>query len=134
MKIKTPPSLAVVITGFLVLLAGCSKKTAEAPAPPPDVSTASTPVQRPVSTPAAASLVVPDAHLAQSQTAMKTGDYDAAAAALITAQRARLNEQQAAAAAAQMHQLQSSVAAAAAAGDPRATAAAERLRKASMAR
>ena len=83
MKIKTPPSLAVVTAGFLVLHAGCSKETAEAPAPPPEASTAAAPVQRPAPGPAAAPVVVPDAHLAQSQAAMKTGDYDAAAAALI---------------------------------------------------
>jgi type IV pilus biogenesis protein CpaD/CtpE len=134
MKLKTPPLLVVVTAGFLVLLAGCSKDSAEAPAPPSEVSTAVAPVQQPSSVPTAAPVVVPDAHLVQSQAAMKTGDYDAAAASLIAVQRAKLNEQQAAAAAAQMHQLQSSVAAAAAAGDPRAAAAAERLRKASMAR
>lgn len=123
MKLKTPPSLAVVTAGFLVVVAGCSKETADVPAPPPEAST-----------PAAATVAAADGHLAQSKAALEAGDYDAAADALITAQGASLNEQQATAAAAQMRQLQSSIASAAAAGDPRAQAAAARLRQAAMRR
>jgi hypothetical protein len=135
MKINTSLSLVVFTAGLLVVVAGCSKETAEAPvAPPVETPAAAAPIQRPVSTPTATTVAMPEAHLSQSQAALKAGNYDAAAAALITAQRAKLNEQQAAAAAAQMHQLQSSIAAAAAAGDPRALAAAARLRQASNAR
>lgn len=78
--------------------------------------------------------VLPDAHLAESQAALNARDYDKAAAALIAVQRAKLNDQQAAAAAAQMRQLQGSLAAAVASGDPRAKAAADRLRQSAMSR
>ena len=134
MKIKVSPSLAVVTAGLCVLVAGCSKKTAEAPAPSPDATATPVAVQQPATTPAPTALATPDTHLAESQAALKAKNYDDAATALIAAQRGRLNEQQAAAAAAQMRQLQSSIAEAAAAGDPRAQAAAARLRQAAMAR
>ena len=134
MKIKMPPSLAVVTAGIIVVLVGCSKKTAESSAATPEASNSAAPVQQPVAAPVFATVAAPDAHLAQSQAALKAKDYDTAAAALITAQRAKLNEQQAAAAAAQMRQLQANIAEAAAAGDPRAKAAADRLRQASMSR
>lgn len=134
MKIKTPPSLTVATAALLVLGTGCSKKTTEAPAPTPEATAVPAAVQPPTTAPVTATVAAPDTHLAESQAALKAKNYDTAAAALIAAQRARLNEQQAAAAAAQMRQLQSSIAEAAAAGDPRAKAAADRLRQSAMTR
>jgi hypothetical protein len=116
------------------LLAGCEKKEAAVPATAPQATApANQPVQ-PAANPVAATAVAPDARLAESQAALKAKDYDRAAATLLKVQRAQMNEQQAAAAAAQMRQLQSSLASAAASGDPRAIAAANRLRQASMVR
>lgn len=134
MKVKMPPLLTLVAAGFLVVVYGCSKKAAEVPAPAAETTATPAAVQQPTTTPAMTAVPTPDPRLAESQAALKAKNYDAAAVALITAQRSKLNEQQAAAAAAQMRQLQSSIAEAAAAGDPRAKAAADRLRQSAMAR
>jgi hypothetical protein len=129
-KTKTLSHRLLVAGGALLLLAGCGKKEAAAPSPGPD-QTAVQPAQpEAAATPAPAA--APDSRLTESQTALAARDYDRAAEALIALQRTQLNEQQAAAAAAQMRQLQSSLAGAVAGGDPKAIAAAQRLRQASM--
>ena len=134
MKSRTPSfwfsSSALLIT----LLAGCGKKEAEPPAPAPQTTAPVAQQVQPAATPASSRPDAPDARLAQSQAALKARDYDQAAATLVAMQHNRLNEQQAAAAAAQMRELQSSLAGAVASGDPRAIAAANRLRQASLAR
>lgn len=65
---------------------------------------------------------------------MKARQYDQAVEALAALQQQRLTEQQAAVVAAQMRQLQSDLAAGVANGDPRAKAAADRLRRSAKAR
>ncbi len=125
-------SLALTL---LLAVSSCGKKEASAPAPDPVAAapaTAAPAGAAPVAPTQTA--VLPDARLAESQAALKARDYDKAAAALIAVQRAKLNDQQAAAAAAQMRQLQSSLAEAVASGDPRAKAAADRLRQSAMSR
>lgn len=128
MKYKTHSTLVSAV--LISLLTGCSKE-AEVPAPSPEVAPA---VQQAQPAPAAAIPSAPDGRLTESQAALKARDYDKAAEALIALQRAKLNEQQAALAAAQMRQLQSSLADALASGDPRAKAAADRLRQSAMSR
>jgi len=116
---------------LLTLLAGCGKKETAVQTPVPETTAPVAQQVQPAANPAAATAVAPDARLVESQAALKAGDYDRAAAALVAMQAARLNEQQAAAAAQQMRQLQSRLASAVASGDPRAIAAAKRLREAS---
>ena len=124
----------VCLPALVVLwLAGCSKaKTESAPAPPPPVSTApaTSPAPPPV---AAAPAIAPDTGLSQAQAALKARDYETAADTLLALQQSRrLTEAQAAATADQMRQLQSALVGAIARGDPKAQAAAEKLRRASM--
>jgi hypothetical protein len=70
--------------------------------------------------------------LAAADAALKTRDYDRAAASILAVQRQKqLTEQQAQAAHNQMVRLQSDLAAAVASGDPKAKAAAELLRRSS---
>lgn len=134
MKIKTDLTLAAFVALSLLLLNGCGEKEADVPAPVPETAAPAPQVAQPVAPPTAAVAVAPDTRLVESQTALKAKNYDDAAASLVALQRTKLNAQQAAAAAAQMRQLQSSIAEAAAAGDPRAKAAADRLRQSAMAR
>jgi len=63
---------------------------------------------------------------------MEAREYDRAAESLLALQRTQLSAQQAEAAAAQMQQLQQNLAGAVANGDPKAIAAAKKLRQASM--
>jgi hypothetical protein len=116
---------------LITLLAGCGKKETEVQTSAP-VTTP--PVAQQVQRAATTTSSTPDARLVESRAALKARDYDQAAAALVAMQAARLNEQQAAAAAEQMRQFQSSLASGVASGDPRAIAAANRLRKASSVR
>jgi hypothetical protein len=120
------PALAVLVASA----AGCKKQEAEAP---PAAGNAPALQQSPApaaSTAPTASTT--DSQLAESQKALAARQYDTAAEALIALQRTKLTDQQAAAAAAQMRQLQKSVAAGLASGDPRARAAAEKLRGSEM--
>ena len=116
--------------GACVLFAGCSKKAADAAAPP-ETPVAAQPVE-PAAAPVAqapASDAAPDMQLAAAQAAIKARDYEQAAVALVALQQAQLSAQQAEAVAQQMRQFQSGLAAAVASGDPRAKAAADRLRQ-----
>lgn len=116
---------------FALALCGCGKKKEPVPAPAP-VAPAAAPAAVPAAVQNAA--IIPDARLAESQAAIKAGEYDKAAEALISLRRTQMTEQQAAAAAAQMRQLQGSLAQAVASGDPRAKAAADRLRQSALTR
>ena len=128
MKTMTPSFWVFSSALLLTLLAGCGKKETGVHA---SVTETTAPVAQQVQPAAKPALLTPDTGLAESQAALKARDYDKAAATLVAMQATRLNEHQAAAAAAQMRQLQSSLASAVASGDPRAIAAANRLREAS---
>ena len=126
-------ALATGVVTFL-LLAGCGKKS-------DDSSTVTTPTAVQPDQPTAASVAptprqsaAPDVRLAESQAAINSGDYEKAATALITAQQTRLSQQQAEALAKQMQQLQGNLAAGVANGDPRAIAAANKLRQSATVR
>lgn len=124
-----PAKLIVPLLASL-LISGCGKE-AKAPAPPPLVEAPASPQphEQPTAAPITYPTVATDARLAESQAALKANDYEKAATALISLQQTRLNEQQAAAMTAQMKQLQGSLAGALASGDPRAKAAAAKLRQ-----
>lgn len=125
----------VASAGACMLFAGCGKKSDDAAAPPETPVTAQTVDQAAApAAPASASDVAPDAQLATVQTAIKARDYEQAATALIALQQARLNAQQAEAVAQQMRQFQKGLAQALANGDPRAKAAADRLRQSATVR
>jgi hypothetical protein len=119
-----------------LLMTGCGKTSteeAEAATPAPGAATEAQPIS-PTTSPAPAA-AAPTVHLQESKTALGAGDYEKAAAALISAQQqANLSAQQAEAVAAQMRQLQSSLASAVASGDPKAKAAAEKLRQSATVR
>lgn len=119
---------------LLAVFAGCGKEKAQAPAPAKTAaeSTATPANSTPPPVAVAPAATAPDARLVESQAAFKSREYDKAVEVLLAAQRAKLSEQQAAAAAAQMRQFQSGLAEAVASGDPRAKAAADRLRQAAM--
>jgi len=123
-------ALTIAVGGTL-FLGGCGKEAEDTPTPDtgPAVESPQTNGGEP-----AATTPQPSTHLTQSQVALEARDYDRAAEEILAMQRSQLSEQQAAAAAAQMRQLQSSLAGAVAAGDPKAIAAAQKLRQASMAR
>lgn len=114
----------------LATFVGCSKEEATAPTAPEPTPSAptQTELQR-TAAPAVQANAPSDPRLQESQAAIKAREYDRAAEALIALRRARLTDQQAAIAAAQMQQLQSDLASAVASGDPRAKAAADRLRQ-----
>jgi len=134
MKTRTISFWLISSALAVTLLAGCKQEEATVPDPAPQSPAPANQPGQPAANAAAATAVAPDARLAESQAALKAQDYDRAAATLVAMQQTKMNEQQAAAAAAQMRQLQSSLATAAASGDPRAIAAANRLRQASMVR
>lgn len=123
-------TLTIGLAGVL-LTTGCGKSSTEeveTAAPAPEAATEAQPNQ-PTATPAPAAAAAPNVYLQESKTALGAGDYEKAAAALISAQQqANLSAQQAEAVAAQMRQLQSSLASAVAGGDARAKAAADKLR------
>ena len=124
---------ALILALLALGSAGCGKNKLEAPLPPSETSSPAAQATASVP-PATTAAATPEVWLAQSQAALKAREYDQATVTLLTLQRARLNAQQAAAAAAQMRQLQGSLAQAIADGDPRAKAAADRLRQAAMER
>lgn len=121
-------------TVALLLLTGCGKNADEASGETTPV--AAQPDQAPpvpgAKAPAQSS--VPAARLAESQAAINSGDFERAATALVAAQQAQLTQQQAEALARQMQQLQGSLAGAVANGDPRAKAAADKLRQSATVR
>jgi len=118
--------------GACVLFAGCSKKADESAVAAPPETPVEAQAANPATAPAAqapAPSTVSEAQLTASQAAINARDYEKAAAALVAMQQAQLNAQQAEAVAQQMRQFQSGLAQALASGDPRAKAAAERLRQ-----
>jgi len=122
-----PPAVIAVL-----VFTGCSKKEN----PPPAVETPVATVDQPA--PAVAQPVAftgepqPQQWMTEAQSQQQAGDYDKAAQYLLAIQnqQALLSQQQAAVYWKQMSAFQSDLAARVAAGDPRAKAAAERLRAA----
>ena len=134
-----PPGFSVLAAGIipLLLVASCGKKSADSDA----VAPAATPAVTPANNPAApapemapAPATAPALQLTESQAAINARDYEKAAAALMALQQSQLSAQQAEAVAQQMRQLQSGLAAAVASGDPRAKAAADKLRQSATVR
>jgi len=135
-------ALALVWT----LAGGCGKKEEETPAAPPaaevtpDTGQAQTAQPDPMAAgPTAADLAAQQAameRLRQAEMAAKQKEYEKAVEAMLAIQQQQriLSEQQAQLYYQRMQQLQSDLAAAIAAGDPRAKAAAERLRRAATPR
>jgi len=122
-----PPAVIAVL-----VFTGCSQKENPAPAMETPVVTADQPaadVEQPVTFTGAPR---PQQWMSEAQSQQQAGDYDKAAQYLLAIQnqQALLNQQQAAAYWKQMSAFQSDLAARVAAGDPRAKAAAERLRAA----
>ncbi len=120
-----------------VWMAGCSKgqqqKTEFPAAPPPGATPAASAPTANASPAAAPAQPVLDNKKTydDAEAAMKARDYDrAVAAALALQQQKQLTDAQAQAARNQMVRLQQQIAGAAAGGDPRAKAAADRLRAA----
>jgi hypothetical protein len=112
-----------------------ARKLRAAPPTPRFVITPSNGCAKTRSLESSAAAAAPNVYLQQSQTALGAGDYEKAAAALISAQQqADLSAQQAEAVAAQMRQLQSSLASGVASGDPKAKAAADKLRQSATVR
>lgn len=127
-KILLTPNF--LIAGLaLLLVAGCGKKDSETPVAQPVVKSQSAAPTIPNAPTAPTPSAIPDTRLAESQAALKANDYEKAANTLLSLQQTQLSEQQAAAMTAQMKQLQSSLVNALASGDPRAKAAAARLRQ-----
>ena len=130
-------SLLVLPLATLVI-AGCGKEEAEIqPTQPAEQPTAEAPAsQPPAAAPVAAQDQWAETRLKEAQAAQQARDYERAVEQLIAVQQAqqRLSEAQAAAAANQMRQFQRDLAGAVASGDPKAKAAADRLRASSMAR
>lgn len=120
-------SFAVITT--LVVASGCGKESADESTPnqsnpTPAVAASANPSPTPASS-ATASL---DSRFAESQNAINGRDYERAATTLLAVQQTPLTEQQAEMLAKQMRQLQNSLAGAVASGDPKAKAAADKLR------
>ena len=125
------PSVTLGLTAIL-MLAGCGK-TEDSPAPteapsatPPAAVAPAQPQAVPQTVQAA-----PEQWTREVQTYQQTGDYDKAAQYLLSIQQQQLrqlNEQQTAAYWNQMRSFQSDLATRVAAGDPKAIAAAEKLR------
>src|SRR5258706_5873480 len=111
---------------LVLIIASCGKKEdTAAPAPSTPASSASAPAEN-----NAQSGAVIDAKpvLAKIDTAYKAKQYDEAADALLALQRLQLSEQQALEARNRMIQFQRDLAGAVASGDPKAKAAADKLR------
>ncbi|MCS7089457.1 MAG: hypothetical protein RMN51_06880 [Verrucomicrobiota bacterium] len=146
MKNHVAKGLGVGLAALLTSAVGCSKREVETSAPPSGTSTASDPAQAqpaPIETPAvrasAADMAAQQAaleRLRQAEQAARQREYERAVEAMlaIREQQRILTEQQAQLYYQQMQKLQSDLAAAIAAGDPRAKAAAERLRRAATVR
>jgi len=123
--------LVMLLGGLTLWSSGCGKEeTAAEPAPvAPQSSVAPSQSQGGALAPSQAAA---QPQLSQVKAALDAREYDQAAESLLALQRTQLNAQQAAAAAAQMQQLQQNLAGAVASGDPKAIAAAKRLRQASL--
>jgi len=123
----------LIATVCTMVLAGCRENE-------PDSAPTATPAAPVVGSdpapgnPASPQNTVANLRLAEAQTAMNSRDYETAATALLAAQQTPLTAQQAEALATQMQKLQSSLASALASGDPRAQAAAEKLRRSATVR
>ena len=144
MNALKPIAWTIVLCVTVGTLAGCSKREEELPAapvtevsPPPDQPQAAAP---PVPTgPTAADLAAQQAameRLRQAEMAARQKEYEKAVEAMLAIQQQQriLSEQQAQLYYERMRQLQADLAAGIAAGDPRAKAAAERLRRAATVR
>jgi hypothetical protein len=128
-------SLTTTLVAANLLLLGCSKKQAadESPQAAPEAA-ASAPAPANPSAPASAAPLPGNAFnpaIAAAQQAQKAKEYDKAAEGLIALQRKQLSDQQAAALQSQMRKLQSDLVGALASGDPKAKAAADKLRESS---
>jgi len=129
--------IGVLSTASALMLGsvGCKKKE-QAVIPPAPVEQPAAQAAAPESSAPAPQVVEPppstDANqaLTAAQSALKTRDYDKAAATLLFAQQQQLNQQQAEAVRAQMVQLQKDLVNAIGSGDANAKAAADRLRAA----
>jgi hypothetical protein len=135
---KTRALILPCLLAAVVSMTGCGKKE-EAPPVQPAAAPQETPppvAQAPAapSQPAIYQEVNnPNEALKTAQTAMKSQDYEAAAANLIVVQRSKqITADQAAAARQRMVELQAALAQAQASGDPKAKAAAEMLRRSAM--
>jgi hypothetical protein len=131
-----PIRLSALVTGACatLVLTGCSKESTDASV---ETAPAAAPVEVQANQPAPVAPVqaqAQDARLRESQAAIASGQYEQAAAALVAAQQMQLNQQQAELVAKQMQQLQRSLAGAVASGDPRAKAAADKLRQSATVR
>ncbi len=131
--------LALLLLGGL--LVGCGRKEEAAPptpaaaAPPPEVVAAPAPTPVPTYSPADTAAAVAE-RLRQIEAAQKAREYEKAAEAMLQLRmrQQQMNEQQAALVQQRMRTLQADLAAGVASGDPRAIAAANRLRQAASVR
>jgi hypothetical protein len=126
---------AVLTLTLAAFITGCGKKPAQTAVTPPPADTSAPPAAvaaetpAPAPTPFVAREVNPETVVADSQAALKSKDYETAAAVLLAAQQQkRLTDQQAMAVRNQMVALQRSLVSAVASGDPKAKAAADLLR------
>lgn len=131
-------SVTLCAVGSLLLI-GCGKPAADVSTPPAVTESAPAPVTGAappqVDPNAQAQAAWADARLKEAQAAQESRDYEKAAQALVALQQQKqLSEAQATAYANQMRQFQRDLAGAVASGDPRAKAAADQLRRASIAR
>lgn len=132
---------AMVALGLTVLLVGGCRNREEAAEPPPP-GAAESPAPSTVVAPSARreydarAAAAAEEQLRQAQAAQQARDYEKAVEAMLQleAQRRVWNQQQAAQYQQQMQRLQADLAAAVASGDPRAKAAADRLRRAATVR
>ncbi len=123
--------LVMLLGGLTLWSSGCGKEEKAAEPTPAAPQTSIAPAQPQVGAPAP-SQAAAQPQLSQIKAAMDAREYDQAAESLLALQRTQLTAQQAAAAAAQMQKLQQNLAGAVASGDPKAIAAAQRLRQASL--
>jgi len=133
-KLSFKAGAATLLFGLLAV-AGCSKKSDNAAAPPAVASTPSAETPTPAAADAAAqtptgpvldsSQMVGDAKqaMAEADAALRQKEYEKAVRTMLALQQAQLNAQQAALAHQQMVNLQRNLAAAIASGDPNAAAA-----------
>ena len=113
---------------------GCKKQEAQASAPV-DTNAAAAQAPVPAAQPQATSGSAPvfsPSSIPEVQAAIKSRDYDKAAAMLINLQRAPMTSDQSMQVLNQMRQFQQNLAGAVASGDPNAKAAAARLRQSSL--
>ncbi len=112
---------------LVLIIASCGKKEdTAAPAPSTPASSASAPAEN--NAQSGGAVIDAKPVLAKIDTAYKAKQYDEAADALLALQRQKLSEQQALEARNRMIQFQRDLAGAVASGDPKAKAAADKLR------